>query len=231
MAELSCRVVKDALKLCTEAKITVCQSSRCKTGELRIVFAVWIPPSGETGWLTGLKGSILSQATQLRMPCHLLSWHVKQVFHLTWFDTFLHFVPPAQYKLVEWMSLLQTAKDAGMGMLGTLDGTSWVAANCWVLNCRKFLRFSRHWLPLLWHYPLAFAVDTFTLAGFSPGLSLYVYNKDQKSRCLWLPYSFQMHNNESPIGFSLRTLWKSQRVLCWKPRRAKLSTGRIKEVG
>ncbi len=27
------------------------------------------------------------------------------------------------------MSLLQTAKDAGMGMLGTLDGTSWVAAN------------------------------------------------------------------------------------------------------
>ncbi|CAJ1424755.1 unnamed protein product [Effrenium voratum] len=36
----------------------------------------------------------------------------------------------------------------------------------------------RHWLPQLWHYPLAFAVDTFTLAGFSPGLSLYVYNKE-----------------------------------------------------
>lgn len=37
----------------------------------------------------------------------------------------------------------------------------------------------RHWLPGLWHYPLAFAVDTFTLASFSPGLSLYVYNKEQ----------------------------------------------------
>lgn len=35
--------------------------------------------------------------------------------------------------------------------------------------------------------------------------------------------------NESPNGFGFRTLWKSQRVLCWKPRRAKLSS-EIKEV-
>ena len=104
--------------------------------------------------------------------------------------------------------------------------------------------FWRHWLPLLWHYPLAFAVDTFTLAGFSPGLSLYVYNKDPTNKnavvAVWMPQKGTMggwgqcsskytKKTNLLMGFSLRTLWKSQRVLCWKPRRAKLSSG-IKEV-
>jgi len=86
----------------------------------------------------------------------------------------------------------------------------------------------RHWLPLLWHYPLAFAVDTFTLAGFSPGLSLYVYNKDvvevTESFVLetktffafyntanmfgglfgrWLSYRLQQRHPATYVGFSL----------------------------
>ncbi|CAK9081368.1 unnamed protein product, partial [Durusdinium trenchii] len=72
---------------------------------------------------------------------------------------------------------------AALNFIGMLVFANWIppsgetesgGMNELVADCKG----CRHWLPLLWHYPLAFAVDTFTLAGFSPGLSLYVYNKD-----------------------------------------------------
>jgi len=37
----------------------------------------------------------------------------------------------------------------------------------------------RQWLPKMWHYPLATAVDMFTLSAFSPGVALYIW--DQKT--------------------------------------------------
>jgi len=42
---------------------------------------------------------------------------------------------------------------------------------------RDDLRHWRQWLPRVWHYALASTVDMFTLAGFAPGLLLYVYNE------------------------------------------------------
>eukprot|EP00929_Paragymnodinium_shiwhaense_P023128 TRINITY_DN1455_c0_g1_i1.p1 TRINITY_DN1455_c0_g1~~TRINITY_DN1455_c0_g1_i1.p1 ORF type:complete len:547 (-),score=117.03 TRINITY_DN1455_c0_g1_i1:316-1848(-) len=35
----------------------------------------------------------------------------------------------------------------------------------------------RQWLPQMWHYPLATAVDMFTLSAFSPGVALYIWNQ------------------------------------------------------
>jgi len=34
----------------------------------------------------------------------------------------------------------------------------------------------RQWLPLVWHLPLATAVDMFSLSAFSPGVALYIYD-------------------------------------------------------
>jgi len=34
----------------------------------------------------------------------------------------------------------------------------------------------RAWLPQLWHYPVATAVDMFTLSAFSPGVALYIWD-------------------------------------------------------
>jgi len=36
----------------------------------------------------------------------------------------------------------------------------------------------RQWLPLVWHLPLATATDMFMLAAFSPGVALYIWEKD-----------------------------------------------------
>lgn len=73
----------------------------------------------------------------------------------------------------------------------------------------------RHWLPLLWHYPLAFAVDTFTLAGFSPGLSLYVYDKEvvevTESVVLETKTFFAFYNTANMLG-GLCGRWLSYRL-------------------
>lgn len=73
----------------------------------------------------------------------------------------------------------------------------------------------RQWLPALWHYPLAFAVDTFTLAGFSPGLSLYVYDKEvvevTESVVLETKTFFAFYNTANMLG-GLCGRWLSYRL-------------------
>jgi len=39
----------------------------------------------------------------------------------------------------------------------------------------------RQWLPLVWHLPLPSAIDMFMLAAFSPGVALYIWDKDTVS--------------------------------------------------
>mmetsp|Transcript_41152 Transcript_41152/g.78872 ORF Transcript_41152/g.78872 Transcript_41152/m.78872 type:complete len:494 (+) Transcript_41152:1-1482(+) len=39
----------------------------------------------------------------------------------------------------------------------------------------------RQWLPLVWHLPLPSAIDMFMLAAFSPGVALYIWDKDAVS--------------------------------------------------
>lgn len=172
------------------SKFTMSSKDR-KTGELRIVFAVWIPPSGETGH--GALGATVSYACLVTV-----FWHLKQIFHLTCFshvfNTSFAFCSTCAVKaggVNELVADCKGCRHAGR-MLGThkiaeIGGSSFCLMG--FNHCRKTPGvFWRHWLPLLWHYPLAFAVDTFTLAGFSPGLSLYVYNKDPTKKTRWLPF-------------------------------------------
>merc|ERR1712100_652027 len=47
------------------------------------------------------------------------------------------------------------------------------------VGLRRFiseLRHWREWLPLVWHLPVATALDMFCLSAFSPGVALYIYD-------------------------------------------------------
>lgn len=75
------------------------------------------------------------------------------------------------------------------------------------IGLKKFaadFRQFKKWLPQLWHYPLAFTVDMFTLSCFSPGVALYIY--DQKTVQV-LPFLtlqtdtfFAMYNMTNMLG-------------------------------
>jgi len=86
-------------------------------------------------------------------------------------------------------------------------GASEIVADC--KGCRQ-------WLPRVWHYPLAFAVDTFTLAGFSPGLSLYLYDQEvvqlTESFAMATKTFFAFYNTANMLG-GLCGRWLSYRIL------------------
>mmetsp|Transcript_64707 Transcript_64707/g.151676 ORF Transcript_64707/g.151676 Transcript_64707/m.151676 type:complete len:456 (+) Transcript_64707:20-1387(+) len=86
-------------------------------------------------------------------------------------------------------------------------GASEIVADC--KGCRQ-------WLPRVWHYPLAFAVDTFTLAGFSPGLSLYLYDQEvvqlTESFTMATKTFFAFYNTANMLG-GLCGRWLSYRIL------------------
>jgi len=62
----------------------------------------------------------------------------------------------------------------------------------------------RHWLPLVWHLPVATAVDMFTLSAFSPGVALYIY--DMPTVTMWSGFSlpkddfFVIYNTFNMLG-------------------------------
>ncbi|CAE7869058.1 unnamed protein product [Symbiodinium sp. KB8] len=95
-------------------------------------------------------------------------------------------------------------------------GASEIVADC--KGCRQ-------WLPRVWHYPLAFAVDTFTLAGFSPGLSLYLYDQEvvqlTESFAMATKTFFAFYNTANMLG-GLCGRWLSYRI---RPRHPAVYVG------
>lgn len=69
----------------------------------------------------------------------------------------------------------------GLGMLifavciPHINATSQPGLRQFIAEARQW----REWLPLIWHLPVATAIDMFTLSAFSPGLALYIW--DQKT--------------------------------------------------
>lgn len=80
------------------------------------------------------------------------------------------------------------------------------------------IRAYRSWLPQLWHYPLATAVDMFSLSCFSPGVALFIYDKKSVNLmpdfALQTDIFFAIYNVCNMVG-GLTGRWLSYRI---KPR-------------